>query len=182
MTELLVQIQQSIHVRVAAIRASRTDWPCRAGCDHCCRHLAAIPHITEAEWALLEDGLRRLPRAERNRVAEQISALEQGTRPYTCPLLDTSGRKCLVYEHRPLACRTYGFYVERSEGLYCAQIESMAEAGELDDVVWGSQANIEEMSHPLGERISLSEWFERSGSTKRVGGSPGDAPDEAAPH
>ncbi len=42
------------------------------------------------------------------------------------------------YAQRPVACRTYGFYVQRELGLYCGDIEARVAGGELADVVWGN--------------------------------------------
>jgi Fe-S-cluster containining protein len=44
----------------------------------------------------------------------------------------------MVYTQRPVACRTYGFYVQRKLGLYCRDIESREAEGALVDVVWGN--------------------------------------------
>ena len=44
---------------------------------------------------------------------------EQATRPAVCPMLDETASACRVYEYRPVACRTYGFYVQHDLGLYC---------------------------------------------------------------
>jgi uncharacterized protein len=81
--------------------------------------------------------------------------------PYTCPLLDADSGLCLTYEQRPIACRTYGFYVDRGDGLYCDQIRTLVDTGELDNIVWGSNAAVEERSARLGARRSLVEWFTR---------------------
>jgi hypothetical protein len=60
-----------------------------------------------------------------------------------CPFLDDSAGKCLEYAYRPVACRTYGFYVERDRGLYRAKIEAMVDRGECSDVIWGNQSAID---------------------------------------
>lgn len=159
MKELLVSIQDAIQTRVSAITEARSDWPCRAGCDHCCRHLAAVPEITHAEWDLLSEGISALTPDIQQGIQERTRALNVASHPFTCPLLDLSSGRCLTYAHRPLACRTYGFYVERGEGLYCDQIRSLADGGLLDDIVWGSQAGVEERTAPLGPKRSLVDWL-----------------------
>jgi Fe-S-cluster containining protein len=68
-----------------------------------------------------------------------------------------------VYEHRPVACRTYGFYVERDQGLYCGQIRERVDAGELADVVWGNQELVDRQLDSLGPRLGLREWFATTG-------------------
>ncbi len=75
-----------------------------------------------------------------------------------CPLLDTNSGACLVYEARPLACRAYGFYVERREVLGCSRIESIAR--ESRDIVWGNQLGLEERMHRLGPTAELFVWLE----------------------
>jgi uncharacterized protein len=144
---------------VSASLATYPEWPCRAGCDHCCRHLAAVPIVTEAEWTVLSSAIGELPEPIQNAVNRRIRALDDASYPFTCPILDTASGRCLVYEERPLACRVYGFYVDRADGLYCQKIRSLADAGQLDDVTWGSQAGIDQKSAALGIRRSLAEWL-----------------------
>jgi uncharacterized protein len=162
---LLVTIQETIDRRVSAILAERGDWPCRKGCDECCRKLAAIPLLSEMEWSLLEAGLRSLATETQMQVESRIRSLcDSPARPITCPFLDREAGSCLVYDSRPLACRTYGFYVERDLGLYCRQIESGVERGEFAGVVWGNQASIDAESAKLGPQRSLLEWAIRPDS------------------
>ena len=135
-----------IQLRADAIVAAKPDWPCRCGCDRCCRNLAAVPELTAEEWALLRDVLTPELRS-------RVRAISR-TRPIVCPLLDESTRACLVYEQRPLACRAYGFYVKRGEGLYCGTIQSR---GDLGEAVWGNWESVrpEETKDLLGW---LEEW------------------------
>jgi uncharacterized protein len=155
----LVTIQQTIDRRVSAIRADRGDWFCSKGCDDCCRSLAAIPEMTRAEWELLRVGWSSLPPAVRQAVAGRIHCLEADpSRPIICPFLDREAGACLVYESRPLACRTYGFYVDHDLGLYCRKIEASVDRGELSDVVWGHQATVKSESEKLGPARTLLEW------------------------
>ena len=157
----LTELHADIDDRVDAIRAARPDWLCRRGCDGCCRRLGEIPRLTRAEWDWLLAGLRALP-------AEQLDAIRQAvtrwadepTRPLLCPLLDQAAGACRVYAHRPVACRTYGFYVERDLGLYCKDIEAQVESGELAEVVWGNQDRVARSLRDLGETRELTAWFE----------------------
>jgi uncharacterized protein len=155
----LVTIQQTIDRRVSHILAGRSDWPCRKGCEDCCRHLAAIPEITEAEWKQLRIGLDSLSAVQRKEVALRVEAMREFSRPYTCPLLDLASGSCLVYTQRPIACRTYGFYVERDRGLYCHRIETLEQTGELRDVIWGNQTAIDDDTARLGSKRSLVDWL-----------------------
>ncbi|MBN8730406.1 MAG: YkgJ family cysteine cluster protein [Acidobacteria bacterium] len=137
-------LQNEIDARASATVEAQPFWPCRRGCDHCCRHLAGLPVVTPPEEELLREGIAALDEATRAGVAERFRVLgERPERPVVCPLLDEATGACLVYEQRPVACRTYGFYVERDRGLYCGTIEGAVAAGEYGDVVWGNQAGVE---------------------------------------
>jgi Fe-S-cluster containining protein len=74
-------------------------------------------------------------------------------------MLDKSAGACRVYAYRPIACRTYGFYVQHQHGLYCQDIELLVKAGVLNNVVWGNQNTIERRLSRLGESKKLTEWF-----------------------
>ena len=80
-----------------------------------------------------------------------------------CPLLNAETGACLVYDVRPVACRTYGFYVDREGGLYCSEI---AERKGLEDIVWGNGEAVEQRLDELGPRLSLPEWIVRSGRSR----------------
>lgn len=72
---------------------------CRRGCDDCCRHLSLFP----VEGAMLAAAVAGLPAAE----AEQVRRRARASRPDgPCPLLEDGA--CLLYEARPLICRTHG--------------------------------------------------------------------------
>ena len=156
----LAQIHFDIDARVSSIRAAHPDWLCGKGCDSCCRRLAAIPRLTEAEWALLREGLAALPVEHLDKIGQGIAALAtQQSGPVVCPLLDQASGACPVYAHRPVACRTYGFYVQRDKGLYCGDIESRTDRGLLADVVWGNHDAVDQRLSPLGEVRELTAWF-----------------------
>jgi Fe-S-cluster containining protein len=151
---MLVKLHREIDSRTREIAASHGDWLCRRGCDMCCRNLAELPRLTKPEWDLVEQGLAQLPDAVRQAIFARI---EKSTR--VCPFLDPAAGNCLIYEHRPVACRTYGFYVERDRGLYCKAIEARVETGEMANVVWGNAAAVDATLEELGEKISLSDWL-----------------------
>ena len=156
----LTRLHAEIDARVQAIRADRPDWLCAKGCDSCCRRLAEVPQLRAAEWALLREALTALPAQHLARIGDDLAALaKQKDRPLTCPLLDATSGACPVYAARPLACRSYGFYVQRERGLYCARIESQVAAGALGDVVWGNHDAIDRQFADLGVSRSLAEWF-----------------------
>jgi Fe-S-cluster containining protein len=166
----LVQLHVDIETRVRAIRDNHRDWLCRMGCDGCCRRLAEVPRLTLAEWERLKEGLAALPSELLREIGRDIAALaEQPVRPIVCPLLCRSAGSCRVYAHRPVACRTYGFYVQRGLGLYCKDIESRVAEGAWSEVVWGNQDAVDRRLQGLGETRELPEWFRRwqQGEEKR---------------
>ena len=156
----LSQLHDDIAARVKTISDNNHDWLCRLGCDGCCRRLAEIPRLTTEEWQWLKIGLTALPKDQLHDIQLSISALaEQTSRPITCPMLDQAQGACRVYEHRPVACRTYGFYVQRELGLYCKDIEALVEQGSYSEVVWGNHDTIDRRLNDLGETRDLTEWF-----------------------
>lgn len=156
----LTQLHDDIDARVRDIRDGHSDWLCRMGCDSCCRRLAEIPRLTAAEWELLKTGLAELPPELLRDIGQAITALaKQSFRPIVCPLLDQSAGACRVYAYRPVACRTYGFYVQRDKGLYCKDIESRVAGGAWSDVIWGNQDAVDRYLCNLGETRDLIEWF-----------------------
>lgn len=172
----LSRIHFDIDARVSAIRASRHDWLCGKGCDGCCRRLAEVPRLTVAEWHLLQGALVALPSERFAEISRDVSALgarrgqtdlEGRREPVVCPLLDKATGICPVYAQRPVACRTYGFYVQRDKGLYCADIESLVAVGVLDDVMWGNHDAVDQRLADLGESRTLPEWFGRWQSADR---------------
>jgi hypothetical protein len=58
-----------------------------------------------------------------------------------------------------VACRSYGFYVQRQLGLYCPEIEVRVADDSLADVVWGNHDAIDQRLADLGESRPLTEWF-----------------------
>jgi uncharacterized protein len=159
----LHQIREAVHLRVHEIASAQPDWPCRKGCDECCRRLASVPRVTAQEWQSIADALDRLPAATANLVRSRIRASASAVRPVTCPLLDTASGTCLVYDARPIACRAYGFYAERQYVLGCSRIESIV--GEQPDVVWGNHAALEDQLQSLGAAAELSEWLDAKSTT-----------------
>lgn len=155
----LHQLHAEIAQRVTAITREHPDWRCRKGCGNCCRQLARIPQLTQAEWTLLQQGLMDLPQAELAAVMRNIAS-QVTEAPVTCPLLDLEQDACRIYVQRPVACRTYGFYVQRDKGLYCQDILQQVEQGEREDVVWGNQDGIDRHLSNLGETRALTDWFQ----------------------
>lgn len=116
--------------------------------------------LTPAEWDGLRAGLAAMPATQRAALRQAVAALGASpARPVTCPLLDQVSGACLVYAQRPVACRTYGFYVDREGGLYCGDIETQADGGQLADVVWGNHEAVERRLAELGDARPLTDWF-----------------------
>lgn len=146
----LLTLYDDVERRARATTDERTWWPCRRGCDTCCHRLADIPQLVRAEWELLQEGLDALApevRAEVDaRIADLAAAEREARLPrhIVCPMLDVGEGACLVYAHRPAACRTYGFYVERGIGLHCDMITEAvaARSPEEEPLVWGNQDGV----------------------------------------
>ncbi len=84
----------------------------------------------------MEAGLALLPAAVRAEAEARLVLSALGSAPYTCSFLDPAVGSCLIYAYRPIACRTYGFYVdERGTGLYCGIIRERVEAGEFSETI-----------------------------------------------
>jgi len=150
--EQLKILHREIAARCQSITAAHSGpWPCHRGCDHCCRHLAHEPLLTRAEWDLLAPHL------------PADLALDAAT-TRVCPLLDAATGACRVYPVRPIACRTYGFYVERDAGLYCHIIREQVDQGRMDGTVWGNQVAIDRQLDALGDRQPLSTWLATTGT------------------
>ena len=165
----LFQLHTDIDERVRLIREDRPDWLCGKGCDTCCRQLAALPQLTRAEWEWLREGLATLPSAQLTEIHRRIATLGPTPQPpVTCPLLDPASGACPIYAHRPVACRTYGFYVQHNLGLHCGDIEARVADGTLADVVWGNHDAIDRRLAALGETRSLVEWFSRWDADSRA--------------
>ena len=153
MSEVLRQLREAAAERARAITAQYPDWPCRKGCALCCRNLAQPMALAEAEWAEVETGLALL--SEEVRAAVDHRQAKVTGPPYQCPYLDPLADACLIYAHRPIACRTYGFYIdERGTGLYCGIIRARVEDGEFAEVVWGNHGAADQRLKALGPRRS----------------------------
>ena len=178
----LSRLHADIESRVHAIRAGHPDWPCGKGCAGCCRRLADVPQLTEAEWRLLLEGLATLTAERLGQIGHDLTALTgHNEPPVVCPLLDQLTNACPVYAQRPVACRVYGFYVQRDRGLHCGDIESQVAAGTLADVVWGNHDAIDRQLASLGGARPLTEWFARWQGGKRAAEQHLSAPPDSDP-
>ncbi len=142
--QLLYSLDERIEARAQAIRGEHDWWPCQRGCDYCCRHLAHAPELSPAEWARVDEAVAQLPVAERAIVEQKINTLLQQIATASlntsiiCPYLNEQEGACRIYDSRPIACRTYGFFVTRDHDQYCQQIEAeIREQGE-GAIIWGN--------------------------------------------
>ena len=153
-------LQVEIDSRVQQIMTSADAWPCRKGCDACCRSLASLPQATATEWSAITVAMDKLPAGQRKQIEDRIEELgSHPIRPVSCPFLDRDASSCLIYEDRPVACRTYGFYVERDGGLYCGPIQQDVERGGYALVVWGNHAAVEAKLEAIGRPIDVFTWW-----------------------
>jgi len=134
---------------------------CRPGCDSCCRHLS----IFAVEAAALTRALSELPLAQ----AETIrSAAQSAAADGPCPLLQ--GGLCLLYQARPIICRTHGLPLlltrDGSREIdFCPEnfrdLESIPGSAVLDlERVNAALAAINALylqGHPGPERLTLAE-------------------------
>jgi Fe-S-cluster containining protein len=151
----LLPIYREIAARAEAITGDRPDWPCQRGCDSCCRSLGETPHVTAAEWDLMRAAIADLEPQLQQAIAEGFQALP-ARGPMTCPLLEQQSGACRIYSDRPAACRSYGFYVSRGQGLYCKTIEARDDRG----VVWGNQDALErKLAQLSGPSKPLADWM-----------------------
>lgn len=182
----VLAIYEDIARRARATTEAHAWWPCRRGCGGCCRWLADVPQLTRGEWEVLREGIAALAPEPRARVMEGIAALHElsanGALPrhVECPMFESGDPSdpdqgyCLVYAHRPTACRTYGFYARRADSLCCGLVlDAIASHDAEHAVVWGNQESVE---HAL-ERVSgparpLTDWVLGDGRAGGAGGQP----------
>lgn len=125
----LLVLDSRVEGRVQEIRATRDWWPCRPGCACCCRHLANPPELSREEWVRVDEAVAALPASVRTEIEQKIAALltqiaeNKVGKHVVCPYLDEVEASCRIYEARPIACRTYGFFVARDREQYCEMIQ-----------------------------------------------------------
>jgi uncharacterized protein len=161
---ILITIFNDIDHRVDAIIKAQPAWPCHQGCDLCCHRLPFLPEITQAEWSLLYEGFQQLPVSVQKVVRQRVALAEEKEKQVDshiiCPLLNREKGECLVYAHRPAACRMYGFYVTRSGNRWCNVIQAQYEDGFAEGIVLGNQQSVDKaLKRNLGESRSIALWF-----------------------
>ncbi len=152
-------LQDKVESRVSQSVRQKPDWPCRKGCDYCCRHLANVPEATDTEWRLVRQTVEQLSADQRSTIEKRILELECAQRHITCPFLDRAESTCLVYENRPIACRVYGYFMDRDQGLYCNTIKQAVDSGNFGEVVWGNAEWVLDAERRIGEKLNLFKWW-----------------------
>lgn len=166
----LQALDARIESRVQAIRGERDWWPCQRGCDHCCCNLAHPPELSLAEWERVDRAVVELPESAKATIAQKIDALLQQiaektlTASVACPYLNEQEGSCYIYDSRPIACRTYGFFVARHHDQYCNLIETQIHDREDHAVVWGNaDAICNEVERISGKPISFEMHYRDRG-------------------
>lgn len=116
--------------------------------------------MTELEWRQLRSSLAALEGTTRQNVMAKIRALTPGQGRVVCPMLDLAEGACVVYDGRPLACRTYGYYVHDRDDKWCAQVTDHLVETAAPHVVMGNEAALERrLSRASGPVRGLDEWI-----------------------
>lgn len=169
----LLALEQRIEARVQDIRASRDWWPCRRGCDGCCRQLAQPPELSLQEWVRIDEAVAALPAIIRTEIEQKIAQLlvqiveNTVSSQVVCPYLDENEGACRIYDARPIACRTYGFFVAHNGNDYCQIIENdlSSHVDTSTDIIWGNAESIcSEIQGVCGELISFDLHYQPTNS------------------
>lgn len=108
----------------AVMQSQPRNLQCGGGCSLCCYGLF---EIGSGDVPVIAEGLEKLPPSRRRKIIgraleiveqsahpnlrecspEEKEAFFDRTRATPCPNLDEAGL-CMMYEHRPLVCRTFG--------------------------------------------------------------------------
>ena len=147
-------LDSEISSRCKVVHQQKADWPCRAGCAQCCKTLKEPMQVTEPEWRRLQSAIDKLESTDYENVMQGLdiwSKVEAGVE-HICPMLGSDDR-CLVYDARPIACRTYGYYVASDgQGRWCSIIEAR---DDLHEVIWGYERSLRTENN----LICLSDWL-----------------------
>jgi len=98
------QLILKVNDTVAKLEGLQRDHlQCLSGCSDCCGHSLTFFPI---EIAHIADFIADSPADRQQAIFDHLSAYSQTDQTSPCPML-VNGR-CLVYEARPLLCRTHG--------------------------------------------------------------------------
>lgn len=108
----------------SVMKSQPQNLQCGAGCSLCCYGLF---EIGSGDVPIIADGLASLPAGRRRKIIQRAQEIVESskhpnlrecspeekeaffdrTQSTPCPNLDEAGL-CMMYEHRPLVCRTFG--------------------------------------------------------------------------
>lgn len=150
-----------VAARCATLTEAHPAWPCAQGCGACCRSLARVPELTRAEWQRIEEALDALPDAQLSACLTQANALQHTDEDQRCqcPFFDPNGDTCRIYEARPLACRTYGFYTGRRHDAWCELVAAHLTEVRERLVLGNLDASESTLAREGGERRGLLAWL-----------------------
>jgi len=117
--------------------------------------------MTAAEWRRVDAAVAALEPVALAHVRARIAALRtvEPPGPVVCPYLDEAEGACRIYDSRPLACRTYGFYASREGPETCAIIDRELTERGASGAVWGNaEALAGDVARTLGPTIPFPEW------------------------
>ena len=101
------QLVARIDALCETIQASlREQITCSEGCSSCCTAITIFP----VEAAALRAALNKLPEQEADNIRRHISTHGNSER---CPIL--LNHRCLLYQARPIICRTHGLPIIYTE-------------------------------------------------------------------
>ncbi len=163
---------------------------CKEGCAMCCE--TGLYPISQLEFAYMKLGMSKLHPEILGKISNNISTAkklqqnENNTEKfYKCPFL--VDKKCCIYEHRGLVCRSYGLLIFSDDdkatapccaslGLNYSQVYDVAEKKISQAMLDNSGINTEPLSYNLsykvlqnnsytnelnfGECKALIDWFE----------------------
>lgn len=162
----LHSLEERIATRVEEIRTTRGWWPCRRGCDRCCRQLARPLQLSATEWTRIDHAIASLSPSLQTAIHQRINTLLEQIANQTvgdqvvCPFLDHNEGACLIYAARPIACRTYGFYISRLGDDYCEIVESEVANHQDNEIIWGNAETLREELRQLDETsISFEDHY-----------------------
>ena len=104
--ERIKQLQAIYDAFEAASASHKAEAACAKGCAFCCTDAGSV-HITTLEGRVIRNCIQRLPRNRQVAVKKALAAdmkRRERNQPATCPLL-MKNRACMIYDHRPFACR-----------------------------------------------------------------------------
>jgi Fe-S-cluster containining protein len=132
-------------------RAQPQQLQCGRGCSFCCYGLF---EIGSADVAVIAEGLAQLHPMRRKKIIRRAMEILEAAGPrddgqafldktadVACPNLDENGL-CMMYEHRPIVCRTFGLPIRDGAkyiGDICELNFTEATQEEKDAAAWDLQ-------------------------------------------